>query len=314
MKREENDMFTARNKGRLALGAAAVGAALALSGCASGDPLNPGDGDTRGTESSTIVVGSQAYYSNEIIAEIYAQALEDAGFTVERQFGIGQRDAYLPALEDGSVDLFPEYTGNLLQFYDPDTTATSADDVYAALQDALPDGLTVLEQSPATDQDSYNVTKEFAEENGLTSLDDLASVDVALVLGGPPELEERPYGPKGLKELYGVDVEFQATGDTTVEDLLAGTVNIANVYSADPRIQTDDLVTLDDPKALFLASNVVPLVNADIADEIADVINAVSAKLTPEGLVALNVRSTGDEESTPDIAKAWLVEQGLVEG
>lgn len=314
MKREENDMFTARNKGRLALGAAAVGAALALSGCASGDPLNPGDGDTRGTESSTIVVGSQAYYSNEIIAEIYAQALEDAGFTVERQFGIGQRDAYLPALEDGSVDLFPEYTGNLLRFYDPDTTATSADDVYAALQDALPDGLTVLEQSPATDQDSYNVTKEFAEENGLTSLDDLASVDVALVLGGPPELEERPYGPKGLKELYGVDVEFQATGDTTVEDLLAGTVNIANVYSADPRIQTDDLVTLDDPKALFLASNVVPLVNADIADEIADVINAVSAKLTPEGLVALNVRSTVDEESTPDIAKAWLVEQGLVEG
>ncbi len=307
-------MFTARNKGRLALGAAAVGAALALSGCASGDPLNPGDGDTRGTESSTIVVGSQAYYSNEIIAEIYAQALEDAGFTVERQFGIGQRDAYLPALEDGSVDLFPEYTGNLLQFYDPDTTATSADDVYAALQDALPDGLTVLEQSPATDQDSYNVTKEFAEENGLTSLDDLASVDVALVLGGPPELEERPYGPKGLKELYGVDVEFQATGDTTVEDLLAGTVNIANVYSADPRIQTDDLVTLDDPKALFRASNVVPLVNADIADEIADVINAVSAKLTPEGLVALNVRSTVDEESTPDIAKAWLVEQGLVEG
>ena len=307
-------MFTARNKGRLALGAAAVGAALALSGCASGDPLNPGDGDTRGTESSTIVVGSQAYYSNEIIAEIYAQALEDAGFTVERQFGIGQRDAYLPALEDGSVDLFPEYTGNLLRFYDPDTTATSADDVYAALQDALPDGLTVLEQSPATDQDSYNVTKEFAEENGLTSLDDLASVDVALVLGGPPELEERPYGPKGLKELYGVDVEFQATGDTTVEDLLAGTVNIANVYSADPRIQTDDLVTLDDPKALFLASNVVPLVNADIADEIADVINAVSAKLTPEGLVALNVRSTVDEESTPDIAKAWLVEQGLVEG
>ncbi len=307
-------MFTARNKGRLALGAAAVGAALALSGCASGDPLNPGDGDTRGTESSTIVVGSQAYYSNEIIAEIYAQALEDAGFTVERQFGIGQRDAYLPALEDGSVDLFPEYTGNLLQFYDPDTTATSADDVYAALQDALPDGLTVLEQSPATDQDSYNVTKEFAEENGLTSLDDLASVDVALVLGGPPELEERPYGPKGLKELYGVDVEFQATGDTTVEDLLAGTVNIANVYSADPRIQTDDLVTLDDPKALFLASNVVPLVNADIADEIADAITAVSAKLTPEGLVALNVRSTVDEESTPDIAKAWLVEQGLVEG
>ncbi|RQP11345.1 MAG: ABC transporter substrate-binding protein [Microbacteriaceae bacterium] len=304
-------MFTARNKGRLALGAVAVGAALALSGCASGDPLDSGDQDP-GADSSVIVVGSQAYYSNEIIAEIYAQALENAGFEVEREFRIGQRDAYLPSLEDGSVDLFPEYTGNLLQFYDPDTEATASEDVYAALQEALPDGLTVLDQSPATDQDSYNVTEAFAAEHGLSSLEDLASVGVPLVLGGPPELEARPYGPTGLAEKYGVDVAFQATGDTTVEDLLAGTVNIANVYSADPRIQTEGLVTLDDPKGLFLASNIVPLVNAAIADEIADVINAVSAKLTPEGLVDLNVRSTVDQESTAAIATAWLTEQGLI--
>ena len=303
-------MFTARNKGRLALGAVAVGAALALSGCATGNPLDSGETSSGGGD--TIVVGSQAYYSNEIIAEIYAQALENAGFEVERNFSIGQRDAYLPSLEDGSIDLFPEYTGNLLQFYDPDTTATASDDVYAALQGALPEGLTVLDQSPATDQDSYNVTKDFAEQYGLASLSDLASVDTQLVLGGPPELEQRPYGPSGLKEKYGVDVKFEATGETTVEELLAGTVNVANVYSADPRIQTDDLVTLDDPEGLFLASHVVPLVNADIADEIADVINAVSAKLTPEGLVALNVQSTVDEKSSADIATAWLQEQGLV--
>ena len=140
-----------------------------------------------------------------MIAEIYSQALEGAGFTVERNFNIGQRDAYLPSLEDGSIDLFPEYTGNLLQYFEPDTTATTPDDVYAALQDALPDGLTVLDQSPATDQDSYNVTSAFAEENGLTSIADLAGID-GLVLGGPPELEERPYGPKGLEEVYGVSV------------------------------------------------------------------------------------------------------------
>lgn len=303
-------MFTARNKGRLALGAVVVGAALALSGCASGDPLDPGtDGDTG---SETIVVGSQAYYSNEIIAEIYAQALENAGFTVERQFQIGQRDAYLPALEAGDVDLFPEYTGNLLQFYVPDTTATTSEDVYAELVEALPEGLTVLDQSSATDQDSYNVTAAFAAENNLESLADLASVTVPLTLGGAPELEERPYGPAGLLSKYGVTVGFVATGDTTVEDLLAGTVNIANVYSADPRIQTEDLVTLADPEGLFLASNVVPLVNADIADEIADVINAISAKLTPEGLVALNVQSTVDQLSSSDIATQWLTDNGLI--
>jgi osmoprotectant transport system substrate-binding protein len=304
-------MFTARNKGRLALGAVVVGAALALSGCAAGDPLDSGSSNPGG-DSATIVIGSQAYYSNEIVAEIYAQALENAGYTVERNFSIGQRDAYLPSLEDGSIDLFPEYTGNLLQYYDPDTTATASDDVYAALQDALPEGLTVLEQSPATDQDSYNVTQAFADQYGLASIDDLAAVDVPLVVGGPPELEERPYGPKGLAEKYGLTVQFQATGDTTVEDLTAGTINVANVYSADPRIQTEHLVTLDDPKGLFLASHVVPLVNADVADEIADVINAVSAKLTPEGLVALNVRSTVDQVSNDKIAIEWLTGQGLI--
>ena len=304
-------MFTALNKGRLALAAVAVGASLALAGCASGDPLDEGTTEP-GASDDTIVVGSQAYYSNEIIAEIYAQALENGGFTVERKFNIGQRDAYLPSLESGEVDLFPEYTGNLLQFYSPDTTATKSEDVYAELADALPEGLTVLEQSSATDQDSYNVTKEFSEANNLTSLADLAGVS-DLILGGNAELETRAYGPTGLKDTYGADVAFDATGDTTVESLLAGEVNIANVYSADPRIQTENLVTLEDPDGLFLASNVVPLVSTDVADEIADVINAVSAKLTPGGLIALNVESTVDEESPDAIATKWLTDNDLLE-
>ena len=303
-------MSTARTRLAAALAGTAV-AALALAGCASSDPLT-GDSTDAGVtgDSSTIIIGSQAYYSNEIIAEIYAQALEGAGFTVERNFNIGQRDAYIPSLEDGSIHLFPEYTGNLLQYFEPDTTATTPEDVYAALADALPDGLTVLDQSPATDQDSYNVTAAFAEENGLTSIADLAGID-GLVLGGPPELEERPYGPKGLEEVYGVSVTFNPTADTTVDELVAGNIQVANVYSADPRIETEKLVTLEDPEGLFLASNVVPLVNADIADEIADVINPVSAALTPEGLIALNVESTVDERSAEDIAKDWLAANGL---
>ena len=294
----------------LAVGTAAI-AALALSGCASSDPISGGSETSAAPASDTIVIGSQAYYSNEIIAEIYAQALEGAGFTVERQFNIGQRDAYIPSLEDGTIQLFPEYTGNLLQFFDPDTTATSSDEVYAALPDALPEGLVVLDQSSATDQDSYTVTSAFADQYGLVSIADLASVTEPLTLGGPPELAERPYGPTGLADVYGIDVGFSATGDTTFEDLEAGTINLANIYTADPRIQTAGLVVLEDPEGLFLASNVVPVVNADVADEIADVINAVSAALTPEGLVALNVQSTVDEMSPADIASQWLQENGL---
>lgn len=304
-------MFTARNKGRLAMTATVVGAALALAGCASGDPLDPGTEPDAGGSGETIVVGSQAYYSNEIIAEIYAQALESAGFEVERNLNIGQRDAYIPAIEAGEVDLFPEYTGNLLQYYVPDTTATASDEVYEELQGALPEGLQVLDQSPATDQDSYNVTAAFAEENGLESIADLAGVE-GLILGGNPELAERPYGPTGLQEVYGVTVEFQATGETTVESLLAGVVNIANVYSADPRIGENDLVTLDDPEGLFLASNVVPLASADLPQEAIDLINEISAALTAEGLVALNVQSTVDQLSAAEIAEGWLTENGFL--
>ena len=310
MKRK-NEMFTARNKGRLALTAVAVGVALTLAGCGSSNGGGSGDeGD--GGDKGTIVVGSQAYYSNEIIAEIYSQALENAGYEVTRNFQIGQRDVYLPALESGEVQVFPEYTGNLLQYYDPETTATKSDDVYAALADALPDGLTVLDQSPATDQDSYNVTKEFAEANGLESIGDLAGVD-GLILGGAPELEERPYGPSGLQSVYGVTVAFQATGDTTVDSLTQGVINIANVYSADPRIESAGLVTLADPEGLFLASNVVPLVSSDIADEVADVLNPISAALAPEGLVELNVESVDEQKSSADIATGWLTDNGFLE-
>lgn len=258
-----------------------------------------------------IVVGSQDYYSNEIVAEIYAQALEQAGFDVERKFRIGQREAYIPALEAGEVQVFPEYTGNLLQFFQPDTTVTKADEVEAALADALPAGLTALTASPASDQDSYNVTSELAEQFGLVSIADLTKVTDPLILGGQAELEERPYGPTGLESLYGVTVEFSPTGDTTVDELVAGTVNIANVYSADPRIGSENLVTLEDPDGLFLASNVVPVVQTDLADQLAPVLDPISAALTPEGLVALNVKSVTDQQSAAVIATQWLTENGF---
>ena len=298
---------------RLALAASALTiTALALTACGSSGSLTAPEETSSGSAgaSDTITIGSQAYYSNEIIAEIYAQALEGAGFTVERTFNIGQRDAIIPSLQDGTIQLTPEYTGNLLQHFDKATTATTTDDVYAALEKALPEGLAVLDQSPATDQDSYNVTAAFAAQHNLKSIGDLAGIS-PLVLGGAPELEQRPYGPSGLKEKYGVDVTFSATADTTVDELVAGNIQVANVYSADPNIKTKDLVTLEDPKGLFLASHVVPLVSSSFPSDAADVINKVSAALTPEGLVALNVQSTQDQKSPADIAKAWLSENGL---
>ncbi|NAZ17116.1 glycine/betaine ABC transporter [Glutamicibacter soli] len=289
----------------------ALAGMLALAGCGSSDPLaNEPSAGASGESDKSVVVGSQAYYSNEIIAEIYAQALEKAGFTVERKFNIGQRDAYMPQLENGSIDIMPEYTGNLLQYFEPKTSARASEDVYDELGKALPDSLAVLDQAQASDQDSYTVTEKFAKDNSVSSIEDLAKVSQKLTLGGPPELAERPYGPKGLSKTYGVDVAFSATGDTTVEDLNAGTVNVANVFTADPRIRTDKLVVLDDPKALFLASNVVPVVEADKSEELAAVINPISAKLSAEELINLNVESTVEQKSAQDIASAWLGSNG----
>lgn len=303
-------MNTARTR-IVAIAAAAAGAALALAGCSSGNPLSSSQAPSASGGSSTIVVGSQAYASNEIIAEIYAQALEGAGYTVQRQFNIGQRDAYMPTIENGQIQLFPEYTGNLLQYLDKNATETSADDVYSALQKALPKNLEVLDMASATDQDSYTVTKAFADKWGLKTIADLSKVTVPLTLGGNPELDTRPYGPKGAKSVYGVTLGFKGTGDTTEQALVAGTVNVADIYTSSPKIKTDNLVVLQDPKGLILASNIVPLVNKDIASKIADVINPISAKLTPDALVEMNLENTVDQKSAADIAKAWLAANDL---
>jgi len=294
--------------------AAALSAAtvIVLSGCSTSAPLN-----TAGTNSKvTFVVGSQDYYSNEIIAETYAQALEAAGYPVERQLRIGQREAYLPEIEAGQIDLFPEYTGPALQHWQPGTTARLADAVYADLQEAVPENLRVLEQSPATDQDAYVVTREFADRWNLTTIADLAKVTEPLTLGGNSEGETRPNGPRGLKDKYGVDVAFtpieDGGGPLTVKALQDNDVQLAIIYTADPSIQKNHLVVLQDPEGLFLASNVVPVASDDINDEAATLINKISSVMTAKELIALNARSVDEKLPAATIAKDWLTAKSLI--
>lgn len=309
---------------RSALALAAV-AALALTGCGSSDPLGGGDtasgspsaaGSTGGAGGGdALVIGSQQYYSNEIIAELYAQALEAEGYTVEREYQIGQREVYLPEVESGAIDVMPEYGGNLLQYYDAEATATSPADIQTALAEVLPQGLRPLEPAEATDQDSYNVTRQFAEKHSLTSLADLKGVDEPLKVAANSEFETRPYGPAGLKEAYGVDVTVvpveDSGGPLTVKALVDGDVQLADIYSADPSIQTQDLVTLEDPENLILPQNVTPIVSDAVDEQAAAVIEEVNAKLTAEALIGLNRQSVEDEASSADIAREWLAGQGL---
>ncbi|MCU1549595.1 MAG: glycine/betaine transporter [Glaciihabitans sp.] len=309
-------MFTA-GKGRLvALGAVVVGAAIALSGCASADPLSSG-GDNASGSKATLIVGSQAYYSNTIVAEIYAEALENAGYKVTRSFNIGQREVYLPQIEAGKIDVFPEYDGSLLQALDKTAAGGTSDAVYAALKGKLPAGLTALTPAAAADQNSWTVTQAFATKYNLTDIASLKNVTEKIIVGGNSELQTRPYGPKALESKYGIKIAgFKAVQDSggplTVKALVDNQIQLANIYTADPNIKSNNLVALQDPDGLFFPDNITPIVSKKVDAAAQKVLDAVDAKLSQDELVSLNSESVNDKKSAPDIAKAWLTSNGLL--
>jgi len=255
-------------------------------------------------------MGSQQYYSNEIIAEIYAQALESAGYEVTRVYQIGQREVYLPQLESGDITVIPEYGGNLLQYYAKEPEATDADSVRAELFTVLPQDLTILESAEATDQDSYTVTRATADAYGLASIADLSQLGDPVKVAANSELETRPYGPKGMLSTYGVNIEIDPVEDTggalTVKALTDGTVEAANIPTASTTLVDNDLVLLDDPKNLILPEHVTPLVRKSLPIGAAQALDAVSARLTAEELRALNARSTKEQLESAAIASDWL--------
>ena len=308
---------------RLTAAAAAVAlAALTVAGCASSDPLSggasggPGSGATSSGSGSAIVVGSAAFPEDEILAYVYADALQANGIDASVSPNIGARDAYIAALKDGSIDLVPEYTGNLLQYFDQAATAQSSDDVYAALQKAVPQGYEVLDQAQAQDADSYNVTSEFSQKWGVTSLADLSKVTDPLTVAANPEFQDRPYGIPGLKSVYGVDATLlpinDGGGPNTVAALTSGQAQLADIYTTTPAITQDNLVTLADPSHMIVAQNVVPLINsAKASDDVMRVLNKVQASLTTDDLIQMNTQSSNDKTAADDIAKQWLDQKKL---
>ena len=288
-----------------------------LGACGSSNPL--GGGEVSG-DLKTLVVGSADFPESNILAEIYAQALAANGFTVARQFGIGSRETYIPALRDHSIDLIPEYTGNLLQYFDPDNTVTTPDEVELALYRALPGDLAILNPSPANDSDTVSVTEATAKKWNLKTIGDLAAHSAEVKFGGPSELLQRAEGLPGLKAKYNLDIganNFVAINDgggpATVRALVDGTVNAANIFSTSPAIPQNKLVVLEDPKNNFLPGNVVPLVSPQkMSDPLKTVLDAVSAKLTTEDLTELNGAVAGNSGVDPDeAARKWLRDNGF---
>ncbi len=308
-------MFKKLRMNKQGAAALAVGLMAALSACGSSDPTAAPEASDGGEK---IVVGSFAFPESEILGEIYAQALEAKDIEVDTKFNIGPRQQTIPALQDGSINLIPEYNGNLLAYYDPEYAERTTEEVDGALTDAVAkDKLVVLDSAEAEDKDAYVVTRATADK-GVATIGDLSKIE-PFKLGANPQFGELGYGIPGLKKVYGVsDVKFVPIedfgGPDTVKALVDDSVQVADIYTTSPALTAEDLVVLEDPENMISAQNVIPLVAEKVnSEELAEVLNAVSAALTTDGLIALRDRVEGDEKaSAATAAKDWLEENDLL--
>ena len=292
-----------------------LAAVVPLAACGGGgNPLTPASspaaGSTGGSTGAagSIKIGSADFPEAALLGEIYAQALEAKGTKVTRQFNIGSRETYLKAITGGEVDVLAEYTGSLLNYYDKNAKVVQPDEVYAALQKAVPQGLTVLDKSAAEDKNSLAVTKETASEWSLKAIPDLAAHQGDLTIGAPPEFKTRQQGLVGLKSVYNITPkEFRPLqSQATVEALKNGQVKAANIFSTDPSIAANGFVVLADPQSLFGSDNVVPLVRTEKADSVKTVLNSVSAKLDTAALADMVKQVVVDKKDASEVAKKWL--------
>jgi osmoprotectant transport system substrate-binding protein len=311
-------MLTLRTRAGLVAGALVAGLGLAACGADQGgeDAFSSGEGS-----GDAIVIGSANFPENELLMEMYALALEDAGVEVETKPNIGAREIYMKAFEDGDIDLLPEYNGALLAYLvSPETVpqdVTSPDDVYTELQDHLPEGSETLDQAAAEDKDTLTVTQETAAEYDLQTMEDLAPVAGELTLAAGPEFRERFQGLIGLKELYGIEFgEFKpldSGGPLTTGALEDGDADVANIFSTSSAIETNDWVVLEDTKNLFLAENVVPLIKSDVVTpEVEKALNAVSAALTTDNLTETLAKVQVDKQDPAVVAEEFLKAEGVI--
>jgi osmoprotectant transport system substrate-binding protein len=297
-----------------AVGLAAV-ACVAVAACSSsgGSKSSSGSNPLSPSASNTVVVGSANFPEDELLAQIYADVLQSAGVKVTTKFNIGAREVYYPEVVKGAISVIPEYNGALLT---TSVDKTSTADVDAALKAKLPSSVEILNSSAAQDKDSITVTQANAAKYHLTSIADLSSVAKTWIIGGPSEFDTRADGVPGLKKVYGLTFKsfspLDESGPITLAALQNGKVQAADVFTTTPQIITDKLLSLSDPKNMFAAQNILPLVYKKAASaKVVSALNSVSAKLTTADLLAMNKSLSINHESYTQVASTWLSQNGL---
>jgi osmoprotectant transport system substrate-binding protein len=314
-------------------------ASLALAACGDDDDDDDGGGggDTAAQEESggsgiqrdeansgtTITVGSKNFTEQKVLGEIYAQAFEAAGYTVEKQLNLGDEKTALAALEGGEIDAYPEYTGTaLLSFFgvQADKLPKDPNAAYEQAREGFAEkNLTAFEPTPFTSSNEVAVTKETAEENNLTTISDLESVAGEFTLYGTPECRQRLDCLLGLQEVYGLEFQRFVPVDIALrhEVLTKGQADVSIVFTTDPQIQREEFVLLEDDKGMFPPYNSTLVMRNEVAEqggaELEEVVAMVNEGLNAEAMQELNARVDLDKETPEAVAGQYLSEEGLVQ-
>jgi osmoprotectant transport system substrate-binding protein len=284
---------------------------LLAAGCDRDPPPPPPEDPRR----PVIQLASFDFPESEILGELYGQALRQHGFPVEQVVQLGSREVVGPALEQGKVDMAPEYLGSALNFLNDRDRIATADPAltHARLEQAFaPRGVSVLAYAPAQDRNGFVVTGDLARRHGLEKLSDLAPLASQLSFGGPPECPQRPLCLKGLQDLYELRfARFEAMPSraVTAGELDTGEIDVGMIETTDPHLIGTDLVQLEDDRRLQPAENVVPVLRREVLDAYGPALvrlcNAVSAQLTTAELTRLNLQ-VADGQPAAEAASGWL--------
>lgn len=302
----------------------------AASGSASTEPSGSASSEPSAValEGPTVRIGSDDFYESKLMAEIYAQVLENAGIEVDRKLGLGARQARQPALESGEIDLVPEYVGSGLGYYDKELITGDGEENRTALEEVLADkggGISVFGITPGEDTNAFVVRQDTATELNLSKMSDLAAVQADLRWGLPPDCDANPLC-KGALEEYGITYppaqrEALAACDAPMADALNGdAIDIAELCSTQPAITQYGFVVLEDDLDTQPAENIAPIVRNDYLEQVNDaeafqkLLDDASALMTTEELTRLGVKVAVDQEDVEDVAAEWLEENGLLSG
>lgn len=290
--------------------AAVLAFVLTAAACGS----SPSSGGTSSSPKGNITIGGFKFSEGSVLAELYGQALEHDGYSVQYKLNLGSREVVAPAIKAGSIDLYIGYAATDLEYWNQaageangDVTATTSK-LNSHLQ---PLNLSALTPSSAVDQNAFAMTKANSQKFNATKLSDLASIGGQLVLGAGPECPTRPFCQPGLEKTYGIHFkDFKALdtdGPLTRAAFANNSIQVGLVFSSDADLNSLGLVVLQDDKHLEAADNVVPIVRTPVAsDEVKKVLNAVSAGLTTAELVQLNSEVQLQHQDADAATQAFL--------